>query len=314
MLTDCAKAARLLTESEDVAILCHRSPDGDTLGCGYALCLALLGMGKRARVLCSDPLPRRYQFLARGVQVLDFDPQFVVAVDVADVPLLGSGLASYGGRVDLCIDHHPSNTGYAKHLLLEEKSAATCETLFLLLEEMGAEITPAIAGCLYTGIATDTGCFRYSNATARTHRLAARLMELGADVAPINKWLFETKTKASMELKRMAEETLEFHFGDRCALIVVTQEMLVKSGALEEDLEGVSSIPRRVEGVEAGAALREQPDGSWRISLRTGNSIDASEVCRKMGGGGHPCAAGCTLRCGLEEAKHTVLEALSHEL
>ncbi len=313
MLTDYAKAAGLLTASEDIAILCHRSPDGDTLGCGYALCLALLGLGKRARVLCSDPLPRRYQYLAQGVPPLDFSPQFVVAVDVADAALLG-GLSSYGDRVDLCIDHHPSNTGYAKSLLLEGDSAAACEILFLLLGEMGAAITPAIAGCLYTGMATDTGCFRYSNTTARTHRIAAQLMELGADVGAINKWLFETKTKASMELKRLAEGTLEYHFGGRCAFITVTQEMLQKSGALEEDLEGVSSIPRRVEGVVAGAAFREQPDGIWRLSLRTGEPIDASEVCRRMGGGGHSRAAGCTLRCPLEQAKQTVLEALSHDL
>lgn len=163
-------------------------------------------------------------------------------------------------------------------------------------------------------MATDTGCFRYSNTTARTHRIAAQLMELGADVGAINKWLFETKTKASMELKRLAEGTLEYHFGGRCAFITVTQEMLQKSGALEEDLEGVSSHSPPGGG---GCGRRRIPGTAGRhlrLSLRTGEPIDASEVCRRMGGGGHSRAAGCTLRCPLEQAKQTVLDALSHDL
>ncbi len=135
-------------------------------------------------------------------------------------------------------------------------------------------------------------------------------MELGADVGAINKWLFETKTKASMELKRLAEGTLEYHFGN--ALYHRHPGDAAKSGALEEGPEGVSSIPRRVEGVVAGAAFREQPDGIWRLSLRTGEPIDASEVCRR--------GAAAIPRCGmhpalpLEQAKQTVLEALSHDL
>lgn len=306
------EAAALLKEAQDIGIFCHRSPDGDTLGSGYGLCLALRAMGKRARVICSDPIPRRYQYLAQLVEDMDFTPSFFVAVDTADAALLGR-FSSFAQQVELCVDHHPSNAGYAKHLLLEEDSASTCELIYLLVQEMGVEISPAMAKCLYTGMATDTGCFRYGNTTARTHRLTAMLMEQGADFSKINKWLFETKTKEAMALQRMAQETMEYHFDNQCALVVITQKMLEDSGALEEDLEGISSLPRKVEGVRAGFALRQQKDGSYRVSLRTDSSINASQICQKLGGGGHPAAAGCTLSSDLEEAKQTMLEALSHE-
>lgn len=164
-MIDTAAAVRLLQGMEDVAILCHKSPDGDTLGCGFALLYALQKLGKRAVVLCKDPLPDRYAYLGEGTHTEPpFVPKAVVAVDTASDALLGEPLQLYADRVDLCIDHHPSNTGYAKRLLLRPTAAAACELMTDLLTELSG-LDEQIADCLYTGLVTDTGCFKHPSVT-----------------------------------------------------------------------------------------------------------------------------------------------------
>ena len=184
MRIDIARAAELLRENDDILVLCHAHPDGDTLGCGYALMHMLQSLGKRCRLECADEIAPKYSFMAKGLEIFgDFEPKFITAVDVADIKLLSDESAEkYSGRVDLCIDHHGSNTEYAKEFCVDSTAAACAEILCPLADELGVGITPAIANCLYTGISTDTGCFKFSNTTARTHILAARLMECGAEI------------------------------------------------------------------------------------------------------------------------------------
>ena len=159
--------SRLLA-ADDILILCHKNPDGDTIGSGTALCLALQQLGKNAAVLCSDPIPAMYSYMPITVFDGSFRPAFVVAVDVAGIQLFGerNNIQEYAEHVDLCIDHHGSNSGYAYETLVDDGAAAAAELLTTLIPEMGAKITPEIASCLYTGVATDTGCFRFSNTTA----------------------------------------------------------------------------------------------------------------------------------------------------
>ncbi len=153
-LVDLAPAARLLLQQDWVLILCHQSPDGDTIGSGYALCHALHQLGRHAAVLCSDPVPRRMAFVTEGLSpALSLTPEearFVVSVDIADVNLMGGKLLPYqsDGAVDLAIDHHPTHRPYAKRLLLRGDAAANCQTMFDLLEEMGVKLTFEISRCL----------------------------------------------------------------------------------------------------------------------------------------------------------------------
>lgn len=307
-----SQAADLLRQAQDILILTHKSPDGDTIGSGGGLLRGLLAMGKRARLLNSDEIPARLARLLPEQE--DFEPRYIVAVDVADTTLLGDKLAIWGDKVDLCIDHHPSNRRYAGHLLLEADSAATCEVILELLEELAVEITPEIADCLYTGIATDTGCFRYSNTTVRTHRMAAFLMEKGCDFGRINQENFETVSRARMALEREALETLEYHFGGKCAMITITRDMLEKNGARDDDTEGLSAIPRQIEGVQVGVTMKEtkERDG-FKLSLRTVEPIDACAACAQVGGGGHVRAAGCKITGTAENAREKILAALSQQ-
>ena len=301
------QTAALLREKDNILILCHAHPDGDTLGCGYALCRALLSLEKRAAVLCEDELPRALAFLSEGMPKPDFEPEFVVAVDVATIKLLGDCVGErFGTRVDLCIDHHYTNSLFAENVLLDDTAAAASEIIFQLLQIMHIEITPIIAECLYVGVSTDTGCFRYSNVTSRTLRTAADLMDLGADCARINRELFETKSRSFAALERMAINGIRTDFDGKYAMTLVTQDMFRESGAGEDEFDQIAAIPRQIEGVLVGAAIREQKNGTYKVSVRTNPPMNAAEICTKMHGGGHPAAAGCTLEGSLEENLQTL--------
>lgn len=185
-----------LRGADDILILCHKNPDGDTIGCAGALYLALKALGKNAAILCSDPIPKMYDYMELRWFDGSFNPAFVVAVDVASIQLFGenNNVPQYAAHTNLCIDHHASNSGYAYETLLDPGAAAACEFLLDVIVDMGVTITPQIANCLYTGIATDTGCFKFASTTPRTHMAAARVMEAGADVEKLNARLFESRS------------------------------------------------------------------------------------------------------------------------
>ena len=198
--------------------------------------------------------------------------------------------------------------------LVDAGAAAAAELLTTLIPEMGAKITPEIASCLYTGVATDTGCFRFSNTTAETHKAAAALIEAGADVERLNERLFESRSHARVIAERMALESLEFYYDDRCALICLTWDQIQAAGVAGAELEDLTSLPRSIEGVEVGLTLRQQKDGSFKISVRTGHDTNACNIARRLGGGGHPRAAGCEISGNPDNAKHAILEEVKKEL
>jgi phosphoesterase RecJ-like protein len=309
------EAAGLLADAGKILILSHQFPDGDTLGCASALCRGLRWLGKRACTRCSDPIGPKYAFLFENLPDDEFEPDLVVAVDIADKALLGEPLLSeYGETVDLCIDHHPSNTHYAKQVLLNPHSAATCEIIFDLLRRLGVPIDQPIAAALYTGITTDTGCFKYVNVTPTTYRIAADLVETGIDAPGINRAMFDTKSRARLDMERRVLDSIVYDCGGRVAVIEITRQMIEQSGAMEDDLDGLATIPREIEGVEIGVTLREKEDGAWKVSLRARPPANASHICEKFGGGGHKGAAGCTLRMPLEQAKAALLGAVKEYL
>lgn len=305
------QAAAQLREADRVLILTHQYPDGDTLGSGFALCRALRSLGKTARVVCSDPVPEKYAYLYEGMaEVPAFEPRLICAVDIADTRLLGEPLGDYAGRIHLCIDHHGSNTQYADRLLLVPDYAATAMIVGEIIPAMGAEIDTPTAACLYTGIATDTGCFKYANTTAYTLRMAADMLERGVNNDAINRAMFDIKSRARVELERLALDSIRFYLQDRCAVMQIMQSMIKRSGATEGDMEGLAPLPRQIEGVWVGVTMREKEDGSFKVSVRTGTHADASAICALLGGGGHNRAAGCTVSGPLEEAVQTVLGAV----
>jgi len=307
-----AAAARRIKGAERVLILSHHNPDGDTLGSAFGLMRALDFLGKQSAVLCSDPFPEKFSYFTEA-RPLDFEPDLIAAVDIADTQLFGEKLMPYAGRVDLCIDHHVSNTRYAAETCLDPAAAATAEIMLEIIREMGVPLSAAIADPLYTGIATDTGCFKFSNTTGNTHRAAAELIEAGADYNTINRLMFDTKSRARIRVEQSALSSMEFFLGGRGAMIVIPRKLVEETGVDESELDGVSAIPRQIEGVQVGLTFRER-DGFYKISVRTVEPVDASEICRSLGGGGHARAAGCTLEGSLDEVKRAVLEAVERQV
>jgi len=314
MRIDLTQTAALLHGAQSILFLTHANPDGDTLGAAYALALALQGLGKQCAVRCPEEIPAPYAFMQEALPIQAFTPQLIVAADIAVPELLGNLRQEYEGKIDLCIDHHPSNGLYAAQTLLYPEAAAACEAVYDVLNALEAPITPVIAGCLYAGISTDTGCFRYASTTAQTHRITAQLMDLGADTPTLNRRFFETKRLSALQLERLVVGSLQMHCGGRCAMMCITQEMLRESGAVPAQTEGLSGLPREIEGVLVGAMLKEQPGGEYRVSLRTHAPLDACAICAVFGGGGHARAAGCTIRESAETTQELLLAAITDAL
>lgn len=305
MRIDIKECARLLAEQDDILILTHAHPDGDTLGSGFALCRALLKMGKFCSVVNEAEIPAKYNFLYEDIAQTNFKPKFVVAVDVATPNLLGALQDKY--HIDLCIDHHITNTQYADYLLLEDVPAA-CQTMYYVIKELGVEIDERMANNLYTGLSTDTGCFRYASTTAQSYRVAADLIDLGADNGKINRAMFETKTKSYIQLEQLALESMKFYDDDRIAIITVTQDMYARTGSNEQETEALAPLTRQIEGVEIGVIIKEKPDGFCKASIRTFDTVNAAQLAKMFGGGGHSQAAACRFDCDVEEARSRIVE------
>ncbi|MBQ4571677.1 MAG: bifunctional oligoribonuclease/PAP phosphatase NrnA [Clostridia bacterium] len=310
-MIDVMECVSLLKEFDNYLILSHRNPDGDTLGSAFALKRALDLLGKKSMVRCNDEMADKFSYLWQNLDNSEIKFDKIIAVDVADKKLLGEEFeAKYGDNVFLCIDHHMSNREYAENLLLEDRAAAAV-VIYEVICELGVEITPEIANCVYTGLATDTGCFMFSNTTPTVHRIAAEVMEKGADYTLINRLMFETRTLSYIKLEQMAVASIESHFNGKCAIMIITQEMFKESGSDESECDGIASIPRKIEGVKVGVTIREQTNGKYKVSLRTVEPFDAAKICSHFGGGGHNRAAGCEFDCSLDKVKIQLLSKIA---
>ena len=305
-----AEAARLLLGWDELLLLTHVRPDGDTVGSAAALCQALRDRGKTAYLLPNPELTATYApYAAPYAAPEGFVPRHVVSVDIAALSLLPENARPYQDRIDLAIDHHPSQGFFARETCLEADSAACGEIVYDIITRL-TPVTPDIALPLYVAVSTDTGCFVYSNTTARTHRIAAALMDCGIDVAPVNKALFRTKSRTRLAMEAWMAEWAEYYDHDRVVVMQIPLSLCLDYKATEADVEELSSLAALVEGTDCGVTLRELKDGRVKISLRTGPRVNATEVCALLGGGGHATAAGATLHGTLGEVKQAVLQAI----
>lgn len=305
---DVQKVSECLLDADNILILCHKNPDGDTIGSAGALCHSLKKLGKTAAILCNDVFPSRFDFMKLEIFTNQFTPDLIVSVDVASQQLFGDKLAKYASNVDICIDHHPSNTGFAKMVCCYGELPATAQLMLMVLEEMRVVLDSTIADCLYTGLMTDTGCFKYSATTAETHIAAAKLLQAGANHIEISGKFFMSKTRKNIELEKQALSTLEFLHDGKCAVIYLTKETLDKIQPESTDIEGISAMPRAIEGVDIGVTLRQIGESAFKISVRTSENANACEIAQGLGGGGHNRAAGCEVVGNLECAKKAILK------
>ncbi len=301
-------------ENDGFCILTHRSPDGDTIGSAAALCRGLRGLGKRAHVLEAPEVTPRYAPLLEGLTIPAVPAgAAIVSVDLASEELLPDNAKDLAGKIAYSIDHHGSNTRYAVCSYIDPGKAACGELIYSLLGGLGAVIDPKIAEAVYVAISTDTGCFQYSNTETESHACVAELMAAGFDPAPLNRRLFGIKSLRRLQLEARLTSSVELWADGRCAVCRLPRAWVEELALTEDDLDALASFPRAIEGVETGVLLREKTDGTVKISLRTGPTVNASKVCAHLGGGGHPAAAGAKVTGTLDEAAAHVRQALRAE-
>ena len=304
------ETAALLQTMDRVLLLTHIRPDGDTIGSAAALCQALRDMGKTAYLLPNAGTTETYKPYAEGYWgAEDFEPDYVVSVDIAALSLLPENAKKYAGCIHLAIDHHPSNEGFAPHLCVLPEMAACGEIVYEIVRLM-TPVTQEIALPLYVAVSTDTGCFVYSNTSAHTHRVAAALLETGIAVAGVNKALFRTKSRTRLAMEAWMAEWAEYYDNDRVVIMQIPRSLCLDYKATEADVEELSSLAALVAGTDCGVTLRELEGGRVKISLRTGPRVNATAVCALLGGGGHAAAAGATISGSMKEAKQAVLQAI----
>ena len=306
------EASRWLLERDDFLILTHRRPDGDAVGSAIALCLGLRQLGKRAYIWANPQFTPRYAQRLAGLTT-EAKTGTLVAVDLATESLLPPGGEDFAGKTQLCLDHHPSNTGYAAKTLVEARCAGCGEIIWELLETWQIPISKEMAEAVYIAISTDSGCFRFSNTTARTLHTAARCVEHGAEIFPINRELFEVKTRGRLRLEARLTEQMEFYANGTVAIACLPQEWVEELGVSEDDLDSISGFPRTIDGVLVGVMIRNSEPGKAKMSVRTAPGYNASAYCAHLGGGGHAAAAGAAIPGTLEDGKQAILQVLRDE-
>jgi len=313
----CAGAA--IRAASTIAIACHVNPDGDALG-------SLLGLGlaieagypdKKVTLLAQDGVPFIYRFLPGIDRILTqmepLDLDLAIVVDSGDIKRVGKSIEPIvsGARVVLDIDHHVGEGSFGSVRLLDNRAAATAEIVFDLLVELDLPITQEIATCLFTGVITDTGSFRFMNVTPRTLRVAASLIEMGASPSLIAEQVFDNRPFAATRLMGLALSTLSQTPDGRVTWAAISRDAFAAAGATDEDTEGFVNPVRAVRGTEVAILFREVSEGRVRVSLRSTEHVDVAKVASLFGGGGHRMASGCTYDGSLEDAVTAVVSAVS---
>lgn len=299
-----------IKRAKTIVILTHENPDGDAVGSSLAMYMALQKMEKEVDLVIPE-LPRVYAFLPKAEEAKkegSTEPyDLAIALDSATIKML-NGWSNYfeTAKVKVVIDHHGTNTMYGDYNYVNPASPACAQILITILEYFGIEIDKEIGTAILTGIITDTGGFQYQSTTPETFEFAAELLKKGVNVSNIYKKVMNTKSKANFELRKRAIERMEFIEEGKISFTYITMQDEQEVKAEAGDHEGIVEEGRAIEGVEVSIFLRETEKG-YRVSLRSNDYLNVSDVCLMFGGGGHVHAAGCTITQSLEQAKEKLI-------
>lgn len=297
---------------KDIILLIHEKPDGDCLGSALALGHHLIGEGFQPLIYHPHPIPTIYDFLPGQEMISIYREKElpkgipIIAVDCADS---GRILYNIPGNVPIInIDHHSSNNSFGDFNLVDAKAAATGEIIFELLSESDQEISASTATCLYVAISADTGSFRYSNTTAKTFKIAGKLLDLGARIEYIRENIFDRHPLSELLTIKLALTNMQFSLAGKLAWSILTYDDLVRNNLLDVDTESVIGLLRSVEGVEAAIIFKELEPSKVKISFRSKKYLDVNLLANEFGGGGHTRAAGCFLEGKIKEITMKVLQ------
>ncbi len=302
-----AETAKLLKEAGKMVIVSHISPDGDTLGSSLALAHALRMLGKEVMLNVDDDIPSVFSFLPGIGEYMRFAPDdsvpadLLIVIDASSADRAGNAMNVVKARSVLNIDHHKTNTHFADYLYLDSDAAATAEIIYSLLLELGTELNTEIATCIYEGLYTDTGSFKYSNTTSRTLSIASALLTYGVNPSLISDNM-EVKSRSQVEMLGKVLETLTFLRDGKIAYVEVAPELY----DYNVDTDTFVSYPRYIEGVEVALLFKQVEENLTRVSFRS-KQVDVAKIALSFGGGGHQKASGCSIHAPLKEAESVVL-------
>ncbi|PZE22408.1 DHH family phosphoesterase [Paenibacillus xerothermodurans] len=316
--TQLQQAAHFIQEHNDFLVVSHVQPDGDAAGSTFAMAWILTSMGKRFTLINEGPMPEKFLYMAAGRhEILDYEAegaslaafQHVISVDCADYSRIGSVRQIFADNARILnIDHHVTNDYFGTVNLVDAEAAATVEVLYDLVRELNVPYCHDLNVCIYSGLLTDTGGFRYANTSAKVMRIAADMLSRGVAGHALADKLLEKLSYPQISLIQRSLNTLNFAHDKRVAWLVVSRADVAESGASNEDSDGLVNYPRNVEGVEVGLLFKERPAGVVKVSLRSTGTVDVSQIAKLFGGGGHMRAAGCALNGTLEEAVERVVQ------
>jgi len=315
------KAGKFISDHDHFLVVAHIQPDGDAIASTAAMGWILKQLGKHYTMVNENSMPEKFLFLPGVVDLISgtssMERKFkaVIALDCADYARIGSvqGLIAEDAHI-LNIDHHPTNDYYGTCQVIKANAAATVEILYDLACLMELKLDRDFANLIYAGLLTDTGGFRYASTTSKVLKMAARLLELGADGPGLANLLLERMTYEQVSLLQQTLPTLQFTPDRRIAWIIVTSELIEGAGASNEDLDGLINYPRNVEGVEVGLLIKQRGDKEYKVSFRSAGLVDVALIAKGFGGGGHVRASGCTIHGQVEDIIKQLIQEVGKQL
>ncbi len=304
-----------IKNAKKVAIFIHIRPDGDCIGAGCSMKLVLAKLGAQADIYCDGIVNNNYHFIKGASDIsnptLDsYDT--AIAVDCSDLGRLGKYQDLFNSIPNsVNIDHHKTNTNFAQVNLVNSDSASACEILYAVYKALDVTFDADIAQALYSGVATDTGCFMHSNVTNLTHLIAGDLMNYNFDVGNANYYLFKKKSLGQIQLQQIALNNLRLYFQNKLSVTYLTRNDFAQTRCNNNETFGIVDICVNIDGVEIGALISEDKPGICAVSIRSKGNLDVSKLAEYFGGGGHKNAAGCNIFGNAKTACNKLAKAVS---
>lgn len=301
----------ILNKSNKVAIISHINPDGDCLGSAVGLGLHLKSIGKSVDFFCDDEIHTNFSFLTKDY----FNPEFknnydlLISVDCSDLGRMGQYGDYYKTHINtINIDHHKTNTNFAKFNLVIDNASSTCEILYDYINYNNIIISDKVAQALYSGLMTDTGCFLHNNTTPHVHVVASELLKYNIDLDTVHYYLNKRKTLKQLRLLQVALKSLTLYNDNKISMIKLTQEDFKVTDTTEKEVIGVVNYAVNLDDVEIAVLMSECVPNCFQISFRSKGKCDVSILASAFGGGGHKMAAGCKICGKLENVVDKILK------
>ena len=303
-----------IKKANSIVILTHESPDGDAIGSSLAMELALRSIGKKSDIIIPE-YPRTFNFLPNAKNVKDKSDlkkyDLAISLDCTDLRRINGKEYFEEAKRTIVIDHHGTNSMYGDINFVNPVAPACCEILVGMFTYFNIDINQEIGTCILTGIITDTGGFKYQSVTAETFEFTAELLRKGVNVSEIYQTALETRTMANFQLLKKTLNRMEILEDGKVTFTYITNQDETEVNAEPGDHEGLVEIGRDIEGVEISILLRQKDnEDKYKVSMRSRNYVNVSDICYIFGGGGHPKAAGCLIQGTVEQIKEKLLREI----